>query len=151
LDDSLDGTFDVVISQNSFEHLRDPAGTLATMRRLLAPAGEILITFCPPWFAPYGAHMGYFTKIPWVQLLFSEHTVMSVRSRFRSDGATRYEDVEMGLNRMSIRKFERIVRNSGLKVAWRKYVCVKKLNALGRIPLVRELFINVVSCALVQE
>jgi hypothetical protein len=120
------------------------------MKRLLAPGGVVMITFCPPWFAPYGSHMHFFTKVPWVNLLFSERTVMSVRSRFRADGAKRYEDVEMGLNRMTIRKFERIIAASGMTVAWRQYVCVKKLNALSRVPLVRELFINVASCVLVK-
>ena len=150
-DESLDGSVDIVISQNSFEHLPDPVATLEAMKRLLAPGGLILITFCPPWFAPYGAHMHFFTKVPWVNLLFSERTVMSARGRFRSDGARRYEDVEMGLNRMTIRRFERIIAAPGMTVAWRQYVCVKKLNLLSHVPLVRELLINVASCVLVKS
>ena len=150
-DASLQNSVDIVISQNSFEHIPEPVAALESMKRLLVPGGLVMITFCPPWYAPYGAHMHFFTKVPWVNLLFSERTVMTVRSRFRADAARRYEDVEMGLNRMSIRKFERIVAASGMTVAWRRYVCVKKMDFLSRVPLARELFINVASCVLVKS
>src|SRR5437868_12061636 len=103
-------TFDVVFSQNSMEHFSDPGAILRTMAAALAPDGEILVTFGPPWFAPYGAHMRYFTNLPWVHLLFPERTIMAVRTRYRHDGAARYEDVEGGLNRMSVRKFRRLVQ-----------------------------------------
>ncbi|CAN5864331.1 hypothetical protein BH24ACI4_BH24ACI4_08100 [soil metagenome] len=59
--------------------------------------------------------MVHFTKLPWVNVLFSERTVMQVRARFRDDGATRYEEVVMGLNRMTIARFERLIRASGMK------------------------------------
>lgn len=143
-----DGTFDVVVSQNSMEHFPDPAAVLQAMRRALRPGGELLVTFSPPWFAPYGAHMHYFTPLPWVHLLFRERTVMAVRSRYRQDGATRYEDVEGGLNRMSVAKFERLVRLSGFEVAWRRYVALKRLPLVTGLPGLRELFINEVDCVL---
>ena len=142
------GAFDVVISQNSFEHFPDPAGTLAQVTSALRPQGRLLITFGPLWFAPYGSHLSFFTKLPWVNLLFSERTVMRVRRRFRSDGAERYEDVEGGLNRMTVARFEDLVHTSRLRVEWKRYECVKGLNALGMIPGIRELFVNVVSCTL---
>ena len=37
------------------------------------------------------------TKLPWVNLLFPERVVLAVRSRYRTDGATRYEDCGGGL------------------------------------------------------
>lgn len=143
-----DGSFDMILSQNSMEHFPDPVGVLRTMRRLLRPGGRVLITFGPPWFAPYGSHMHFFTRVPWVQLLFPERTVMRVRSRFRDDGATRYEDVVGGLNRMSVGKFERLVASCGLRPLYRRYECVKGLDALGHVPVVRELFVNHITCVL---
>jgi len=142
------GTFDLVISQNSFEHVDHPEGALQVMAALAAPKGLVFMTFGPPWFAPYGAHMFFFTVLPWVNLWFSESTVMKVRSRFRSDGAQRYEEVEGGLNRMTVRRFERIVQSSGLTEVWKRYRCAKSLDLLGRIPVLRELFINHISCLL---
>jgi len=142
------GSFDVAISQNSFEHFPDPAQILRQLTGALRPGGRLLITFSPPWFAPYGSHATFFTKLPWVNLLFSERTVMRVRSRFRSDGAQRYGDVEGGLNQMSVARFERLMGTSGLEMEWKRYRCVKALNFLGEIPGMRELFVNAISCAL---
>jgi SAM-dependent methyltransferase len=142
------GTFDVVISQNAMEHYPDPVAILEEMRRLLKPSGKLLITFGPPWFAPYGSHMDFFCNVPWLNLLFSERTVMTVRARFRNDGAVHYEDCESGLNKMSVAKFSRVVAASGLKMEYYRYDCVKGLNFLGKLPLLRELFINHVTCTL---
>lgn len=145
------GTFDVVISQNSMEHFAKPAEVLREMKDALHPRGRLLITFGPPWLAPYGSHMHFFTKMPWVNVFFSETTVMRVRQAYRDDGAMRYEEVESGLNRMTVRKFERLTAECGMRMQWRAYSCVKRLNFLSRIPLLREFFINNISCVLVNS
>jgi SAM-dependent methyltransferase len=142
------GRFDLVVSLNSMEHFADPAGTLDLMKRALRPGGLLLITFSPPWYAPYGSHMYAFTRVPWVHLLFSERTVMAVRARFRKDGATRYEQVEGGLNRMTLRKFGRLLRNSGCAVKSVHCDGVKGMKLLTKIPLIRELFTSRISCIL---
>jgi SAM-dependent methyltransferase len=148
LSDDLVGRFDIVLSQNSMEHFSNPASILVDMRRAIGTHGELWITFGPPWFAPYGSHTHFFTRLPWVNLLFSEETVMSVRSRYRHDGARRYEEVESGLNRMTVAKFDRLVAGAALAVVYRKDECVKGIDLLGRIPVLRELFINHITCKL---
>jgi SAM-dependent methyltransferase len=150
LEPDLYGEFDLVISQNSMEHFLDPAAIVNLMKRALKPSGKILITFGPPWLAPYGSHMRFFTKVPWVNLWFSEKTVMNVRRRFRDDGATRYEDVRKGLNKMTIRKFERIVEGCGLRPIYWKLDCVRGIDWLRRVPVIREFFVNHVTCMLAQ-
>jgi SAM-dependent methyltransferase len=146
--DEHTNAFDLAVSQDSMEHFSDPLGILQLLRRILRPSGRVCITFSPPWYSPYGAHMSFFTQVPWVHLLFSERTVMAVRSRFRSDGARRYEEVEGGLNRMSLRRFEALAPAAGFEVAWRSYRCVKDVNILGRVPILRELFVERVDCVL---
>src|SRR5262249_30736755 len=79
-EEDFKGRFDIVISQNSMEHFKDAAGALAEMKAALKGDGVILITFGCPWFSPYGSHMHFFVKVPWVNILFSENTVMTVRS-----------------------------------------------------------------------
>ena len=118
------------------------------MASALAPGGRILIVFGPPWFAPYGSHMQFFTPLPWVNLLFGERTVMRVRSRYKKDGARRYEEVEGGLNRMSLSKLEGILDRSGLVVVWSHYRAVKGIRWLVRIPILRELFTSQVALEL---
>jgi SAM-dependent methyltransferase len=139
---------DFILSRDSMEHYKDPQAVLEMMKGCLSPRGQIVISFGPTWYSPYGAHMDYFLPIPWVHLLFSEESIMRVRSHFRSDGALRYEDVPGGLNRMSVGRFERLVRSCGLKIAQMQYHCVRGKNWLGKIPWSRELFINAISCRL---
>ena len=138
---------DVIISQNSFEHFLDSETILDQMSGALDAGGKIFITFAPPWYAPWGAHMAYFCRLPWVHLFFSEHTVMQTRSLFRPGAERKYRDV--GLAQMSLSKFERTVRNSGLTVQSTRYDCVRGLNMLAKT-LLRELFVNRVSCVLVK-
>lgn len=145
ISDSMTDKFDIVISQNSFEHFSDPPMILDEMRKLIHASGKLLITFGPPWFAPYGSHMQFFCKVPWVNVLFSEETVMRVRSRFRDDGATTYGP---GLNKMTIRKLERLLAFSRLNVEFKTYRCVKGVNVLSKIPFLREFFINDVTLIL---
>lgn len=145
------GSFDYVVSQNAMEHFSDPRAVLESMRRALKPDGRLLITFGPPWYSPSGPHCDYFCKLPWVQLFFPEATIMAVRAKYRDDLASktlRWSDVEGGMNKMSIRKWERLLRETGLKVEYRKYHAVKGVTPLTKIPVIRELFIGHVSAVL---
>jgi SAM-dependent methyltransferase len=147
----LSNRFDIVVSQNSMEHFKNPASALDEMKKALKEDGVILITFGCPWFSPYGSHMHFFVKVPWVNLLFDEKTVMNVRSYFRNDGAIRYEQVEGGLNKMSVAKFERLIRECGLRTEYRRYDGVKGIDFMVQLPVLRELFINNISCALTKR
>jgi SAM-dependent methyltransferase len=133
-------TADLITSQNSFEHFIDAESILQELKQALAPHGQILITFAPPWFSPWGAHMAYFCGLPWCHLLFPEKVIIDLRSRYRDDGARTYEDA--GLARMSLAKFERVVRNSGLRFVDFRYECVWGLDFLNNIWGLRELLVN---------
>jgi len=146
---TLDGSYDVIYSQNSFEHFLDPDQICADLRDHLRPGGKLYITFAPPWLAPYGAHLSFFTKLPWVHLLFREPVIMAVRSNYRNDPARTY--TECGLGKMTIKRFEQTVKRSGLRMEFCRYDCVRGLNVLARVPVLRELFINCVSCILTRS
>lgn len=140
--------FDTIISQDAFEHFADPEAVLNTMRAHLRPGGVILVTFGPLWYAPFGAHMYHWSPIPWVHLLFPERAVMRARARFSPDGATRYEECTGGLNRMTLKRFEGLVRDSRLLVEHWAVDYVRGHDVMGRIPVLRELFANNIACVL---
>jgi len=144
----LHGRFDVAFSIGSFEHFSDPAASLEQMRNAVRPGGSVVVTFAEPWLSHSGAHMSFFTKVPWVNIWFSEKTVLRVRERFRNDGATRYEEVESGLNRMTLAKFERIIAGSGMSVKYLKCHATKGLPLVDKLPLLRELLVGAVTCTL---
>lgn len=131
--------WDVVLSINSMEHYPDPKRTLDDMLRATKPGGKILITFGPLWWAPWGSHMQFFCRVPWIQLWFCERAIMTVRSKYRPDGAMRFEDCQGGLNRMSVRQFESLINGYNADV---RYIAVKHLQPLTHIPVLRELFTN---------
>jgi SAM-dependent methyltransferase len=132
--------FDLVLSYNSMEHFFDPLAALRTMATHMHHDTTLVVAFSPPWLSPYGAHMHYFTPIPWVHLLFPERTVLAVRSRYKSDGALRYEDIEGGLNKMTVGRFFRLVPQAGLVIEAKRLVAVRRLPLVTMIPGVREFF-----------
>ncbi|WP_182870600.1 class I SAM-dependent methyltransferase [Rhodopirellula sp. JC639] len=140
-----DGKADVILSVDSFEHFEDPGQILAMMGEMLADDGEVIISFGPTWYHPRGGHS--FSVFPWAHLVFTEKALIRWRADFQSDGATRFSEVSGGLNQMTIRRFEKIVRESPLRVASLKLIPINPLRIFHN-PLTREFFTSVVQCRL---
>lgn len=139
----IPGMFDLIICQDVFEHIAEPEQALENMLNHLRPGGKILLTFGPLWYSPYGAHCHYFTSLPWVHLIFSESTVHRVMALYRRNPGLSYREE---MNMMTARRFSRIMRSSTASFEQVKYRCVKGLNFLAYAPLLRELFVNEISC-----
>jgi SAM-dependent methyltransferase len=125
---STDAKADVIISLDSFEHFEDPAAVLDAMYDLLKPGGQALISFGPTWYHPLGGHL--FSVFPWAHLVFSEQALIRWRSRIRHDGATRFAEVEGGLNQMTVAAFEKMTRASQFSVEMTETVPIRKLRRL---------------------
>jgi SAM-dependent methyltransferase len=136
---------DLIVSVDSFEHFCRPDLVLRDMATILVPGGKVLVSFGPPWYHPKGGH---FQLFPWAHLLLKESALMTWRSRWKTDGATRFEEVAGGLNQMSVGKFERLVADSPLKLADFETVPIRAVRWL-HCRLTRELFTSVVRCTLV--
>lgn len=135
---------DIIVSLDAFEHFTEPAKILAMMHNLLKSGGEVLISFGPTWYHPYGGHP--FSVFPWAHLIFSERALIRWRSDFKSDSVKRFEDV--GLNQMSVRRFERLVAQSPLRIAEFEAVPIRAVCRL-HCRLTREFFTSIVRCRLV--
>jgi len=109
--------FDLVLSQDSFEHYADPERFVFDLIEPVAPGGLLLIGFGPLWKAPLGGHIDYMTRLPWAHLLFPERVIMAERRRYRPDEhATCFEEIRGGLNRMTLARFRRIMGSTGLEL-----------------------------------
>jgi SAM-dependent methyltransferase len=139
---------DVVVSADAFEHFGDPAEILRIMSALLEPAGEVLVSFGPTWYHPLGGHL--FSVFPWAHLIFSEKALIGWRSRFKADGATRFGEVEGGLNQMTISRFKELVADSPLKFASLELIPIRKLRFFHNF-VTREFLTAVVRCRLVKR
>jgi ubiquinone/menaquinone biosynthesis C-methylase UbiE len=139
---------DVVVSLDAFEHFSDPAQILRIMATLLRPAGEIHVSFGPTWCHPLGGHL--FSVFPWAHLLFSEKALISWRSTFKTDGATRFSEVAGGLNQMTIARFEELVAGCPFKFAALELVPIKKLRHFQN-RFTREFTTAIVRCRLIKR
>jgi SAM-dependent methyltransferase len=66
-----DSSFDLVVSQNAFEHIPDPLAALKEAVRVTKKGGVIYLTFDPIWTADSGNHFMNFVGEPWRHLICS--------------------------------------------------------------------------------
>jgi SAM-dependent methyltransferase len=137
---------DVIVAIDSFEHFENPSAILRVMRDMLKDEGCIIAAFGPTWYHPLGGHL--FSVFPWAHLLFTEKALIRWRSDFKRDGATRFHEVEGGLNKMTIRRFERIVSESPFRFERLEAVPIRKLRPLAN-RFTREVTTAIVRCKLV--
>ncbi len=135
---------DVIVSLDSFEHFADPAGVLAHMRALLRPGGKVMAAFGPTWYHPLGGHI--YSVFPFAHLLFSERALVQWRALHKKDGATTI--FESGLNKMTIRRFIKLVNASPLKFARFQLMPIRPLRLIAN-RLTREFTTAAVNCVLV--
>lgn len=134
---------DLIISLDSFEHFADPAGVLAHMRSLLRPGGKVLAAFGPTWYHPLGGHI--YSVFPFSHLLFSERALVRWRALHKSDGARTIE--ESGLNKMTIRRFIKLVEASPLRFASFELLPIRPLRLIAN-RVTREFTTAAVRCVL---
>jgi SAM-dependent methyltransferase len=136
---------DVIISMDGFEHFADPAGILGTMEKALKPNGYVLACFGPTWYHPLGGHL--FSVFPWSHLIFSEKALCRWRAHLRGDGAQKFSEVAGGLNQMTIRRFERLVKTSPFHVDHLETVPIRSARIFHN-RVTREFLTAVVRCKL---
>ncbi|RFM25695.1 class I SAM-dependent methyltransferase [Deminuibacter soli] len=123
VDTDLEGAFDIIILKDVIEHIYDQPKLISWMKSYLRQGGTIFFGF-PPWQMPFGGHQQlchnkWLGKLPWYHLL----------PRFMYRGIlTHYKEpvrelLEIRDTRISIERFERIVKKEG-------YTIVNKLHYL---------------------
>ncbi len=85
---------------------------------------------------------------PWSHLLISERSLVRWRSLYKTDGAKTIE--ETGLNRMTIGRFRRVVRQSPLRFERFEPVPIRRLQWLHN-RMTREFTTAIVRCTLVKR
>ena len=135
---------DVILSVDSFEHFADPAAILRKMRSLLKPTGCVIASFGPTWYHPLGGHI--YSVFPYAHLLFSDAALVRWRSLYKTDGARTIE--ESGINRITIRRFEKLVAESPFKFAGLEIVPIRRLKSIAN-RFTREFTTATVRCRLV--
>ena len=120
---------EVLVSLDAFEHFDDPRGVLRRWRELVKDGGAVRLVFGPTWYHPLGGHL--FSVFPWAHLIFTERALIRWRADFKTDGATRFSEVEGGLNQMTIRRFEKLVAESEFRFDRLELVPIRRLAPLA--------------------
>jgi SAM-dependent methyltransferase len=123
-----DASFDIAISENSFEHYADPERVVAETARVVKAGGLFVINF-PQWGAPNGHHLDPWVDVSWAHLVLSTEDLLALAEETGGkvfaktpDDAWRdklKEKLEADLkhhaeclNRMSIKRFEELLSES---------------------------------------
>jgi SAM-dependent methyltransferase len=142
-------TFDVVISQNSFEHIQYPERMIDELYSRLRPGGQLAIGFSALWNSPWGGHIRHMTPVPWAHLIFPERVIIAEQNRFyppELHGRMGHSFAEYGINQMAFHRFRDKMDSSGLveellvtnthRDRWRRSL----FSALRHLPNGTELF-----------
>lgn len=152
---------DSIIVNDAMEHVADPAKTICEMLRVLKPGGRIFINF-PPYYHPMGAHLTDVIYIPWVQLFFPDKIliesykklVSSVpdggeRIKFRISANPEGEEYFSYINKMTIKKFGKILGRLGITPEYYSEIPLRKYFAFpAKCPVIKEMFIKTVVCVI---
>jgi hypothetical protein len=130
---------------DAFEHYASPLAVLKQMAVLLKPNGKVITAFGPTWYHPLGGHL--FSIFPWSHLIFTETALIRWRSDFKTDGATKFSEVEGGLNQMTIHRFKQIVAQSPFKIEHFQTVPIRRLKPLAN-RFTQEFTTAIVRCTL---
>ncbi len=156
-----DNVFDVVVMNDFMEHIYDPEGALKEALRVLKPGGRIFVNF-PPYFHPTGAHMSDVIGIPWVHMFFREKTLIAAYKDLvrglpdeKERLALRFGVDERGrerityINKMTLRRFRKILKSLHLRVVWYREIPLRKYFILfAKIPGIKEMFVKMCACVI---
>lgn len=136
-------SFDVVISNDSLEHISMWREAIFEMKRVMKSNGFLCINFGPLWCSPFGSHMdfGEFFSPPWGHLIFSEKTIKAVLISFgKIAQADRNKPLFMHhLNRIKVKDFEEFLKIVKMKIILYRTRSVPPFEIFQHTPL-REFF-----------
>lgn len=112
------GSFDIIILKDVIEHLPQQENFIPYLTKFLKEGGQIFFGF-PPWYMPWGGHQqlceSKLGMMPWYHIL-PKSIYKGLLKLFGEKENIIKELMEVYDTRISIERFEKIVRDSGLLV-----------------------------------
>ncbi len=113
------GFFDIIILKDVIEHVPEQEKFIPYLTKLLRPGGQIFFGF-PPWYMPFGGHQQVCRKkwasvLPWYHILprFMYKGILKLAGEHE---VVIQELMEIKDTQITIERFERIIKKTGLKV-----------------------------------
>lgn len=149
-----EGDFDVVVSENTFEHILDVPETLASIRNRLRVGGRAYIAFGPLYHAPDGDH-GWMRaalplggRIPWLWghvLVPHGWLLRRMERHYKLPVRSTTDWPFLALNRTSVGEFRRLFRTCGMRIVYARHNANdswkgRLIGLIGRLPLLEKYF-----------
>jgi 2-polyprenyl-3-methyl-5-hydroxy-6-metoxy-1,4-benzoquinol methylase len=150
----LDGPFDLLLLKDTIEHIHDQQRFFTRLGAFLAPAASVFMAF-PPWQMPFGGHQQIcdhraLMRLPYMHLL-PRSTYAALLRQFGERPETVDALLEIKQTGISIERFERIVTETGYRVAQRTLYLVNPMyryrygleprvqfRGVARVPVLRD-------------
>jgi SAM-dependent methyltransferase len=113
-DGALAGSYDVVLSKDTFEHVVDVRAMLSAIGGLLRPGGELWAGFSPLYWSPKGDHGRTGLRLPWAHAILPRAVVMKAASRHTGRPIATLSD--LSLNGITSSEFFEYAQDAGFEV-----------------------------------
>jgi SAM-dependent methyltransferase len=124
------GKFDIIILKDVIEHVPEQEKFVPYLKNFLKPGGQIFFGF-PPWYMPFGGHQQVCRK-KWVSVLPWYHILPRPLYKGILKMAGEHENIinelmEIVDTQITIERFEKIVKQSGLKVMRKQHYLINPI------------------------
>lgn len=144
--------FDVIVLKDTIEHIPNQELFIPYLKNLMKRDGIVFFGF-PPWYMPFGGHQQIADKkismLPYYHIL-PKSIYKGILKAFGESKDTMRELMEIYDTRISIERFEKIVRNSGMSIKNKQHYllnpiykykfgweAIKQSKVISGIPFVR--------------
>ena len=122
--------FDVIILKDVIEHVPGQAEFIVQLKKFLKPGGQIFFGF-PPWYMPFGGHQQV-AQVKWLSVLPYYHILPRFIYKAILKLGGEHPDyirelMEIKATQITIERFERIVKKSGLKVLNKQHYLINPI------------------------
>ena len=153
INDVDEDNFDIVVSENAFEHINEVDEVLGEIKKRLKVGGKAYIGFGPLYHSPYGDHewmravlpfRKYFPW-PWGHLFFRNYIFRKLSEQHDTEITDTANWPYLALNEKSVDDFLRLFEESGLELASVEYNPAQSFKAklfklIGRFKPTRKYF-----------
>lgn len=136
-----DDSFDFLFMHNVCEHILNLEACFREYHRVLAPGGRFLNSFAPLFYSPFGAHMADALTLPWGHLWLGPKAAAEVRNRYYPGVASAQDWADLGLNRVTERRYRQVVDALGFTHESYEIETSRGTPLVRHVPLLRNLFI----------